>query len=52
MKVLLIDDATLFRDAIGLLTGLLTGLHFPGLRLQRAGKLSTALVLLAPGFRT
>ena len=31
--------------------GLLTGLHFPGLRLLRAGKLSSALVLLAPGFK-
>ena len=48
MRALLINCATLFRDALGLLTGL----PFPGLRLLRAGKLFTALVLLAPGFRT
>ncbi|MDP2007984.1 MAG: response regulator transcription factor [Rubrivivax sp.] len=43
MKVLLIDDHALFRDALGLLIGL----RFPALELLQAGDLGSALGLLA-----
>ncbi len=43
MKVLLLDDHTLFRDALGFLIGL----RFPGLHVLQAGELATALDLLA-----
>lgn len=43
MKVLLIDDHTLFRDALGLLIGL----RFPSLHVLQAGGIPTAVRLLA-----
>lgn len=43
MKVLLIDDHTLFRDALGLLLGS----RFPLLRLLQAGSLQSALAVLS-----
>lgn len=43
MKVLLIDDHALFRDALGLLIGM----RFPALALLQAGDLASALGLLA-----
>jgi len=42
MKALLIDDHTLFRDALGLLIGA----HFPELALLQAGDLASGLVAL------